>query len=81
MDEIIFEDPSKHVSRPKKSSRRVVLPEERKASDCLRQTQDREHILQNLQRNNPHTDIIGSVASPGPPYFRCYYSSINLIRL
>ena len=80
MDDIIFEDPSKQVSRPKKSSRRVLSAEERAIPDGIIQPQEREPILLNQKRNNPDPNTISPVESSGPLYFQLRYSSTNLIR-
>jgi hypothetical protein len=65
MENITFEDPSKWVSRPKNSSHRALLPEESVAQHRVTQTQGKEPLLQNGERNKPNPDAISAIGSLG----------------
>lgn len=67
MDDVILEDPSKWVSRPKKTSRRILPPRGRTAEDGVTQAQGQEPTPQsgNQERNNPNRDAVNIVGFSG----------------
>jgi hypothetical protein len=67
MDDVILEDPSKWVSRPKKTSCRILPPRERAAEDGVTQARGQEPTPQsgNQERNNSNSYAVSIVGSSG----------------